>query len=104
MTWRLFLDDVRPMPETLTGPWVLARSSEEAKILVRSLGMPEMMSLDHDLGNDDTVMVFLKWLANEYWDGTSPVPSYRVHSANPVGAQNIVAFLDSWERVQTGRA
>jgi hypothetical protein len=43
-------------------------------------------------------MVFLRRLVNEVWDGEQPIPDYIVHSANPVGAQNIIAFMESWKR------
>jgi hypothetical protein len=43
-------------------------------------------------------MVFLRRLVSEVWDGTSLPPRYRVHSANPVGAQNIASFMESWLR------
>lgn len=109
MTWQLFLDDIRnpkyvydemldPESEVWHTRWTVARSTEEAKRLVEERGMPSLMSLDHDLGHTDTSMVFLNWLAREYWDGTNNVPRYRVHSANPTGSANIRAFMDSWKR------
>ena len=104
MTWCLFLDDLRnpetTLPFGLGGPLFIfvARSTEEAKKEVLSRGMPSWLFLDHDLGGDDTSMVFLNWLANEYWDGESPIPNYSIHSQNPVGAANIKSFMMSWER------
>ena len=56
------------------------------------------MDLDHDLGGEDTAMVFLHWLANEYYDAEI---EYRVHSQNPNGAQNIVSFMESWKKSKT---
>ena len=53
--------------------------------VVASRGMPAHMSLDHDLGGDDTSMIFLRRLTNDVWDDASPPPDYQVHSANPVG-------------------
>jgi len=105
--WCLFLDDLReprdayPDPRSVLGEgsrWVVARSTQEAKGLVLALGMPSIMSLDHDLGGDDRSMDFLGWLAREYWDGKSSIPGYLVHSANPVGAKNICSFMDSWRK------
>lgn len=60
--------------------------------------MPSFISFDHDLGGDDTTMVFLRRLTDEEWDGVSPPPDYTIHSANPVGAQNIRSFMESWRR------
>lgn len=115
MTWQLYLDDLRNPADTYTGAvpelapqtWIVARSSQEARKLVEKLGMPMRMSLDHDLGicsngkggmTTDITPTFLRWLANEYWDGCAMVPTYIVHSANPVGAKNIESFMVSWHR------
>lgn len=91
--YQLFLDDVRSPPDD---NWVVCRSTQEAIEFVSQKGMPDFMSLDHDLGGDDTTMVFLKRLTNEIWDGKSIPPKYQVHSANPVGAKNIVSYMESW--------
>lgn len=77
---------------------MVARSTNEACWLVKVNGMPSKMSLDHDLGGDDTTMVFLSWLAYEHWNGTEALPEYVVHSANPIGTQNISSFMESWRR------
>ena len=75
MSWKLFLDDERNVLDyTMESCVRVARSSTEARALVEDLGMPEHCFFDHDLGGDDTTMVFLKWLANEYWDGEMPIP------------------------------
>jgi hypothetical protein len=96
--WYLFLDDQAnepgiPMRAAPSG-WTVARTSVEAVALVERQGPPQAMSLDHDLGGDDTVMRFLRWLADT---ATTP-PSYTVHSANPVGRDNIISFMESWKR------
>lgn len=98
--WKLFLDDLRmPGDKYQDGEeWVIARSSEAAKTLVQEAGLPRLISLDHDLGGQDTAMVFLNWLAYEHWNGKEDIPDYLVHSSNPVGAKNIRAFMDSWKR------
>jgi hypothetical protein len=81
------------------GVYTVARSSDAGKLLVQAHGMPLHMSLDHDLGGSDTTMEFLKWLAYEYFDpDMHDVPSYVIHSANPVGQKNIQAFMESWEK------
>lgn len=91
----LFVDDIR---NPMDGEWVVVRSSSEAISWVEANGMPESMSLDHDLGGDDTVMVFLKWLFG-FADGKGlGPPPYRVHSANPIGSKNIESFMESWRR------
>lgn len=56
------------------------------------------MYLDHDLGGSDTAMDYLKILAYKFPD--SP-PRYSIHSQNPVGAENIKAFMESWKKSTT---
>lgn len=118
MTYNLFIDDIRDphyreCRQSGVNPrleWVIARTSEEAKKIVLERGMPERMALDHDLGyveveqageltfKVDEVPTFLKWLVNEFWNGSDKVPEYTIHSANPVGAQNMRAFMESWKK------
>lgn len=70
--------------------------------MVDEFGPPEFIDFDHDLGElepgfEDKAMRFLKWLEGAYpyaIDGLD----YRIHSANPEGAKNIQAFMDSWRR------
>jgi hypothetical protein len=103
----LFLDDERTIEMVDRTAWpdgthiLIARSSKEAMDIVESFGDPAFCSFDHDLGGDDTTMGFLKWYTGEYYDpewSGSFVPSYVVHSANPVGKLNIIAFMESWKR------
>lgn len=97
MSYNLYLDDVRTPPKSDNHyNYVVLRSSQEAMSYVVNNGVPIHMSLDHDLGGDDTTMVFLKWLSNEYYDGQ--VPTYAVHSSNPVGKQNIISLMESWKK------
>lgn len=93
--YKLFIDDVRDPPST---DWVVVRSTNEALNYVQDHGWPDFISFDHDLGGEDTTMVFLKYLVYEHWDGITTPPDYKVHSANPVGAENIKSFMESWKR------
>jgi hypothetical protein len=109
--WKLFLDDEREL--SYIGErgleWRVVRTVNEAIRLVEHYGMPVEMSLDHDLGMVDdmhgnivasTTMDFLKWL-QQWWDETGKprVPDFQAHTSNPVGAQNIRSFMQSWLRV-----
>lgn len=92
----LWLDDIRNPPASLLPHIKVARSSEEAKSVVEKFGMPQKMWLDHDLGGEDTSMVFLKWLANCVVSGTLELStnfSYELITANPVGRDNLHSFL-----------
>lgn len=90
----MFLDDERDPPDQ---EYVVLRTSDAALDYIKKNGMPYHFSFDHDLGGDDTVMVFLKKLYN-YWDETTDIPSYFVHSANPIGKKNIISFMESWKK------
>lgn len=92
--YKMFIDDVREPP---SNDYVVVRSSSEALDYIKNNGMPSFISFDHDLGGDDTTMVFLRKLV-DYWNGYDTIPDYVVHSANPVGSKNIVSFMDSWKR------
>lgn len=108
MAWNLFLDDERypfwvyEKPSEIGG-FHIARSSEVAKTLVLTYGMPLYISFDHDLEGDDTAMVFVKWLVEWALDQKTPVriPDYKVHSGNPVGRDNIISYMESWKRATT---
>ena len=102
--WKLWLDDqlndpscpVRHVPEGFIG----AKTSAEAIQLVRQYGLPGYMDLDHDLGQNDDTMIFLKWLVNDFQ--AQEVPDYKVHSRNTVGAENIISYIESWKKVLKG--
>ena len=96
MSWNLFIDDIRcPVTEEF---WVIARSSDDAICAVKKLGMPDSISFDHDLGGDDTSIKFINWLVDYLMDTESEFPTnfqYFVHSANPVGSDNIRGKMDA---------
>jgi len=99
--YKLMLDDLRDPVETYGArgkDMIVARSTAEAKRIVLERGMPYLLLLDHDLSGDDRAIDFLKWLANEYWDGEQLIPEYEVHSSNPAGTANMISFMDSWMR------
>lgn len=102
--WKLYLDDQIFDKET-PNRWVLegyigASSSDEAKKLVEEKGLPIMIDFDHDLGGDDKATNFLNWL--KYWAldrGLTEIPQYKIHSANPVGKNNLISLMESWRKV-----
>lgn len=101
-SWKLYLDDVR-YPADAT--YIVARTVEEAQQLIEQYGVPEHISFDHDLGVDNTGNLipdgydFAKWLAEMDMNGEIMLPkdfTFEVHSQNPVGAENIRAYLSSY--------
>lgn len=97
MCYNLFLDDLRAPPDQT---WVVLRSVAAAKQYVAEYGLPAKMSLDHDLGGEDAP-VFLRWLIDELLDGTLVMTKhidFNVHSANPVGVNNLHGLWDGYLR------
>jgi hypothetical protein len=97
MTYRLFIDDERfPVDDD----WVIVRSSSEAIDMVISKGIPSRISFDHDLGGDDTSIVFINWLIDHLLDNNLKLPyvfSFYVHSQNPIGKENIISKMTQIE-------
>ena len=92
---RMFIDDIRN-PQLQYD--VIVRSSKEAINYVVKNGCPNHISFDHDLGEDDTSMIFIKWLVNEDLDNNIiPIDfNFNVHSANPIGTANINGYLGGY--------
>ena len=78
---RLWVDALRDPPDAT---WSWAKTSTEAiEALKRSAGEVTEMSLDHDLGGEDTTRPVVLWLCeNGFWP-----QRISVHTANPVGRE-----------------
>ncbi len=107
--WNLFLDDLRSPAEAANplgiSRWVIARSVPQAKELIAIRGAPAVVSFDHDLGLEEgnDGYTFAKWLVEKDLDALSqhrdflpPGFKFQVHSANPIGAENIEKLLKNW--------
>jgi len=96
-TWELFLDDVR---DAWDPDHVVARNVKEAKELIEKKGCPEFISFDHDLGENETAMDLINWMIEkDLNDHGKFIPQnfgFFVHSANPVGSQNIIGKLSNY--------
>ena len=96
MTYKLFIDDERfPTDSTC----VIARSSHEAMQVVITRGIPDVILFDHDLGSDDTSMVFLHAFIDHVLGNGILFPrdfTYSIHSQNPVGSENIKSLMNSF--------
>ncbi len=81
---KVFLDDFREAPDG----WVRTRTSQETIELLKT-GQVEILSLDHDLGGDDTIgtgNTVLVWLEDQVaTKGFRPPSEIFIHSANPAG-------------------
>jgi hypothetical protein len=120
--YNLFLDDVR-LPNHVT--WVdlpanqhysLVRNYQEFVDLITLRGIPKFVTYDHDLAdkhyghglkNDDipydqyaekTGYDAAKWLVDYCMKKGVKHPPYVVHSMNPVGKQNIISYVESYNK------
>lgn len=88
----LWVDDLRPAPDG----WIWSKTSANT-IDTLMLAYPDIvdeMSLDHDLGGDDTTRPIVLWLCEnpQYWPKV-----VRVHSANPVGVHWLEGMIARYQ-------
>lgn len=75
--------------------WV--RNYEEfVKCLDLLWGVVDMISFDHDLGEEESGLDCAKYLVHKCLDLNQNLPSYQSHSMNPVGKKNILSLLDNY--------
>ena len=115
----LYLDDVRIPTE---GDWQVVRNYDEFVAHIRMNGLEnyEVISLDHDLGEgamieyytnvkpnyeldynripEKTGMDCARYLVAEVMGKKIPMPTIYVHSANPIGAANIIGYMNNYFR------
>jgi hypothetical protein len=95
--FKMYIDDIRTPKSEFDK---IVRSSKEAQDFVQLNFCPDYISFDHDLGGDDTSMIFIKWLIEEDLNQNGAlIPNnftYNVHSANPIGSANIEGYLKSY--------
>jgi hypothetical protein len=96
---RVYLDDVR-FPhmsfrrEDDHVDWVILRSYEDFVTWIEENGIPQEVSFDHDLGTEKTGYDAAKYLGELLIsENCSNHPYVRVHSANPVGRENIISYF-----------
>jgi hypothetical protein len=104
---RVYLDDCRTAPEG----WFRVVRGEEILTLLR-LGLIKEMSLDHDLGDfafqhtevDTGKQHDGTWLCRQILEDVmngkyAVLPRWSIHSANPAGAERMVALLNKAEEL-----
>lgn len=100
----LYLDDLR-IPQT-PKPWMIIRSYEIAVAWMERFGAPTVISFDHDLGEGvPSGYDLAKWMVEKDIDMSGRfLPKefeFNVHSANPVGAENIRSLFDNYLRFKS---
>jgi hypothetical protein len=120
----LYLDDCRipTTPPPGYEPWEVVRNYDEFVDWITKNGVPDLISFDHDLGeehmNDYYSQVSLygfqyptyekytektgldcaKWLVKHIQDNSLTLNSCSVHSHNPVGGKNIQDYLNGFKK------
>jgi hypothetical protein len=108
MTYTLFLDDIRDPTWDLGQDVYVVRTVSDAVTAVAALGVPVVISFDHDLGKrEPTAMEFMWFLVESHLDKTLDLNAVKriiIHSANPVGAANLAGLWNGFARheLQTG--
>src|SRR3990167_8301495 len=114
---KLFIDDCRDRPDT---SWTLARTINEAIYYIAHFEW-DSISLDYDISmlvdvdgthrpfpSKETFMAVAYYICEKYRTATSFILTVTIHSANPVGAENmrklfkdrgIVAIINPSSRV-----
>lgn len=119
MKERIYLDDVRT---PIDKDWIIARNYDEFVKLVKTYGLENIktISLDHDLGDtamkewhknvyhnyilnydnitEKTGYDCAKWLVEQWMNG-EPVVDVYTHSANAIGAANIMGYINNYRHI-----
>ena len=114
---QLYLDDIRTPNND---DWHVVRNYDELVSHIRLNGLDkyEVISLDHDLGDtaqkeyfnnvspnyqldynnilEKTGLDCAKWLVAESMNSKIPLPQIYTHSANPIGAANIMGYVNNY--------
>lgn len=95
---KLYVDDLRDLPESYGSEWTTSRTVWEALTKLELIEFDEV-SLDHDLacfiGNKElTGDDIVNWLVERKLNGFYVPPVVKVHSANPIGRQSMQAAID----------
>jgi hypothetical protein len=121
MTKRLlFLDDLRYPIDAyhytkqdifLRDDWEIARNYHQFVSSIIEEGLPEFISFDHDLADEDylesdsheipekTGYECAKWLIDYCMDRNAELPKFFSHSMNPVGKENIESLLNNYKKL-----
>lgn len=97
---KIWIDDVRDPPRG----WFWSKTSRHAIRLLNTIGDKiEEISFDHDLGGDDTSIPVANLLEQMAYEGKIQPIVWRIHSANPVGRQNLERALTSADKYWNNR-
>lgn len=101
----IFLDDLREIKEVYYDntevKFIILRSFDDFKEYIDNLKskntIPKYISFDHDLGIGKTGFDCAKYLIEYMMDQNITTKiEYYVHSANPIGKQNIISIISNF--------
>ena len=94
--FKVWLDDERPMPSDFH---MHVKTATEAIAVLESMPV-SVISLDHDLGEGSagTGYEVATYIEQSAYNGTIDPIEVRIHSANPVGRQNMAAAIANAQR------
>ncbi|HWZ22587.1 MAG TPA: cyclic-phosphate processing receiver domain-containing protein [Cytophagaceae bacterium] len=105
MIYKLFLDDLRTVkmvyPDLEEFDFEIVRTYDAFVKCIKENGLPEFISFDNDLGEDDNNHLLpdgyaaAKWLVYESGLDLKNL-RYKVHSANPVAKVQIESLLNNY--------
>ena len=129
MYYNLFLDDEREVKDVnwVDLPhvkWHIARNYDQFTEMITRLGIPNMISFDHDLADEHYQEVLwslnsknlnngvfrydkmkektgyecAKFLVNYCLERNLDLPEYYIHTMNPIGAENIKSLFESYAK------
>lgn len=99
---RLWLDDIRPMPEDFD----FAVTTAQCAINELSGDNVDFISFDHDLGDEHgTGYTVACWIERAIYNRLlRKCPDYAIHSANPVGRENIRRAMEHAKQLASDAA
>lgn len=102
---KLFLDDLRTVDmvyeKSMINEFDIVRTYDEFVRYIKTNGLPDFISFDNDLGLDENGQLApdgyaaVKWLVYESGLDLAQL-QYKVHSANPVAAEQIKGLLENY--------
>lgn len=94
----IYIDDLREKPGYYDKQF---RDYDSFELYVKCIGdciSNCHISFDHDLGEGKSGYDCAKFLVNWCIENGYEVPTYTIHSANPVGAENIKSVFETYEK------
>lgn len=97
----IWLDDIRNPQTYGVDPTFWAKTYNEFVNHINAFGLPDEIWFDHDLGESSkSGYDCAKWLVEYCYDnGLLKLPEYHIQSANPVGKENILSILKTYEKL-----